>query len=308
MLALVSVTTLGFSLTARAAIYGNDDRQEVRKVPRIAGPASSVAVAVGSNLISKNSDGTSKIQIFSHYGEGMCRNERFVGQPSIGVCSGFLLSDRILVTAGHCGMPTGMSVDPNHPFCENFSWIFGYALDKEGKTNDQRIPADKIYTCKRLIRAENIEPVSPSKIYGNDFMILELDRPVSGDIVPAKIATKPVKPSELVYTVGFPIGLPAKYSGLSPVIALNQPHYFEVNLDSLSGNSGGGVFNSRNEIVGILVSGHPVDFSKDPASGCERANVCDLSGRKCRQDSTFGVDQVSNFVQKIETILPYLPK
>ena len=295
-----------FSAVSHAAIYGADNRRDVHQVDRLQTVGTSVAVAVGYNLIEPNGDGTNRIATNGKYGDFVCKDERFVDQPSLGVCSGFLISDRLLVTAGHCGIPNGIVDNEFHPFCENFRWYFGYQTDRSGATNHERVPDDKIYGCKRIIRAENRMLDEKTEVDGNDFMLIELDRPVSKDIVPAKIASRATRVGDPVYTIGFPTGLPAKYSGVSNVVASRMPHYFEVNLDTSSGNSGGPVYNLKNELVGILVSGYPVDFYEDTRLQCSRPNVCDASGKNCRAVSKFNTKQVSNYIQRIETVLPYV--
>ncbi len=304
------VLSLFLPLISQAAIYGTDDRQDIYAVPQYRETAKAVAVAVGHNLLLSNGDGTSRVDGVENYGDFVCAGERFAKQPSLGVCTGFLISDRLLVTAGHCGMPSGVVTDSYSPFCEAFDWYFGYALSADGKSNNQNIPADRLYRCKRVIRAETIEvdPTRPGNLPGNDFALIELDRPVSSDIKPLPIAKNPVKKGDLVFTIGFPLGMPAKFSGLSPVIKSELPIYFEVNLDTESGNSGGPVFNAQKEIVGILVSGHPIDLTLDPKLQCNHSNVCDDGGENCTEESIFPGQQKSNYVQRIETLQQYMPR
>ena len=290
--------------TAGAVIYGTDAQRDIYEVPRLITAARSVAVAVPNLFLRREKDDTYTVtDTESLEADGVCADERFAGQPSMGVCSGFLLGDRYLVTAGHCVLPNGIVDNEDHPFCQAFSWYFDYNLKRPGEFPAQAIPASRIYGCKRIIRAENLQ-LGP--IAGNDFALIELDRAVSSDIEPLSVAPLAVRPGDLLYTLGHPLGLPAKYSGLSPVLRLDQPYYFSVNLDSLSGNSGGGVFNLNGEVVGILVSGYQFDFVDDKAAACERMNRCDNDGRNCLMETT--VDQRSDYVQNIQTVLPYLPK
>lgn len=302
---------LSSSLPALAAIYGHDDRMDIYQVPQYAEVAQAVAVAVGHVLIEKNADGTSRVDLVDKLGDFACHDERFANQPSLGVCTGFLIGDRYLVTAGHCALPTGVINDEDHPFCQDIDWYFGYNVKADGSVNDQHIPDNRLYRCKRVIRAENIERLNeqdPQSPPGNDFTLIELDRPVSADIRPLSLAKKPAQKGDRVYTIGHPSGLPAKFSGLAPVLSTPQPHYFTVNLDTEGGNSGGPVLNDHNEVVGILVSGHPVDYYTDPKLGCDRANVCDENGFHCNEESKFPGLQHSNYVQRIETLLGFLPK
>lgn len=311
---LVSVSLL--SSHTFAAIYGTDDRRDINQTPWLRPLAASIANAVPNNFLEKNSDGTYRVLDVEKLGGSstayVCMNERFAQQPTFGNCTGFLVGDRYVVTAGHCVVNTGIvDNDIASPYCAAFSWYFDYNLNISGQTNDQKIPANRIYGCKRIIRAENIEIPGglPGANYGPDFAIMELDRPVSKDMIPLKLDSdrKRIRKGQSVFTIGHPSGLPAKYSGLGPIVANENPDHFSAPLDTMGGNSGGPVFNAKNEVVGILVSGHPVDYYQD-RTGCYRANVCSADGKSCNENSKFQGLETSNSVQYLDAVIPYLIK
>jgi Trypsin-like peptidase domain len=294
-----------FSSTVGAAVYGTDDRRDINQVQALRQIAKSVAIAVPNNFLERRRDGLWKVDDVSVLGGSSevnaCLDERFAKQPIIGNCTGFLVGKRHLLTAGHCVLPNGIvDNDSKNPFCDAFSWYLNFNLDLLGKTSEGKIPAQNIYRCKRVIRAENIDK-------GNDFAVMELDRDVPDEFVPIKVADYKPRISQKVFTIGHPSGLPAKYSGASGVLNNKSPIYFEVNLDTQGGNSGGPVFDERKTAIGILVSGHPVDYYMEP-SGCYRVNKCDATGTICNEDSQFKGLQTSNYVQYLHPALPYLKK
>lgn len=295
-------------LSAQAVIYGHDDRKDIYQVPWLKNVARSVAVVVPNLFLSVQPDGTYSVTDTESLGQSgssfVCPGERFEKQPSLGVCSAFLIGDRFVLTAGHCVLPNGIVDHQFHPFCEDFSYYFDYNMKGPNDYPTTKIPASRIYGCKSVLRAENIN-AGEDGISGNDFALIELDRPVTADIQPLPIITSAIQVGDFVYTMGHPTGLPAKFSGLSAVLKLDQPHYFSVNLDTEGGNSGGVVLNAKNEVAGILVSGYQLDYYDSAPNNCQKANSCDENGLNCRESSS--LDQKSNFVQKIETVLPYLP-
>lgn len=308
------VTTI-LSSIAQGAIYGADDRRDINQVPMYRPQAAAVAVAVANIFVLTNPDGTFKIdgveKLAGSAAVNACSDERFATQPIVGNCTGFLVGDRYLATAGHCLIPTGVVDDEVHPACEAFSWYFNFNLDSTGRTTEERIPSDQLYRCKRVVRAENIElPGSPLGKFGNDFALIELDRVVTSGgkpVTPLQISDRKVRVGEPVFKIGHPSGLPAKFAGFSPILATSSPFYFEVNLDSLGGDSGAPVFDLQKRILGILVSGHDVEYYEDP-SGCYRVNTCDATGKTCDRNSKFEGMQTSNYIQYIGAMLPYLRK
>ncbi len=305
---------ISFNLnSAIAAIYGIDNRMDVNQLPHLKEISRAVGAAIPKNFLVQNTDRTYTItdveMAAGSSTANLCSDERFGNQPTVSNCTGFVVGDRYLVTAGHCVLPNGIvDNDEKNPFCESFSWYLDFNLKSNGKAVTESIPENRIYHCKRMIRAENTEiPGLPEALkFGNDFAVIELDRPISAEIKILKISTKPIAKFEQVFTIGHPTGLPAKFSGFSPVIDLKTPRYFEVALDTQGGNSGGPVFNTKKEVVGILVSGHPVDYYTDP-KGCMRANKCDALGKNCTEQSEFKHLQTTNFVQYISEALKWVP-
>lgn len=303
-------SSLGFG-----AIYGADDRKDINQTPALRPYAQSVGASIPKNFLKQNADKTYTIEdvelAAGSSTANLCAEERFGKQPTVSNCTGFLVGDRYLVTAGHCVLPNGIiDNDSENPFCQSFSWYMDFNLKSDGKAVTDNIPENRIYHCKRMIRAENFEipGATPTQKFGNDFAILELDRPVSADLKPLVTSTTPSAVGQSVYTIGHPTGLPAKFSGYSTIRSLVTPRYFEVALDTQGGNSGGPVFNLKNQVVGILVSGHPVDYYEPPGRTCYKANYCDSTGKKCNLNSEFKDLQTTNYVQYIKEALKYLPK
>lgn len=286
---------------AFAAIYGTDDRVEVRE-SNAARLAPSVAVLVPGALLAENADHFS-FEAESMHAFDLCQREKFKDQYSMGNCTGFLVGPRILVTAGHCQGNTGINSVADQ-YCAAFSWVFDYNL-RDGKPFAyNEIPADKVYRCVRSLRNEFIEnfPYDLSRVGTlSDFSVIELDRDVEG-AEPLILGASPRQNGEEVFTIGHPWGLPAKYSGLAQALRTESTESFGSTLDTLSGNSGGPVFNERLEVVGILIGGHQNDT--DQGAQCVSLNRCDEGAENCSAKS-----QLFPFsdIQRIESVLRYLP-
>src|SRR5690606_17599279 len=72
-----------------------------------------------------------------------CQGERFVDQPSAGICSGFLIAPDLLMTAGHCMDSESM--------CKSYSWVFGYQVDEMTRKAGINVPSESVYSCKKII-------------------------------------------------------------------------------------------------------------------------------------------------------------
>ncbi len=303
------LSTLIFCSALNAAIYGVDNRKDIGEISILAPQAAAVAITLPINYLKDFDKDFYKVDDVESFGQSslMCSDERFVQQPvfQIGTCTGFLIGEKYLITAGHCILPNGIVNDELHPFCEAFKWYFGFNTANQNQTTNQLVRKDQVYGCKRVIRAENVEG-------GNDFAVLELDRSVivrssSKLMKPLTPRTTDVSLNEKVFAIGHPFGLPAKFSGLSPVLSISSAEHFEVNLDSAGGNSGSPIFDRQKRVVGILIEGHPVDTYSDKNLICNRVNRCDDLGTKCLSNSTFPGLSTSNRIQRLTLALKYLP-
>ena len=83
--------------------------------------------------------------------------------------------------------------------------------------------------------------------------------------------------------IGYPLGTPAKLAkGGRVLVDDSNKQQFTTTLDAFEGNSGSPVLNNRNQVVGILVSGEPIDsFVQDEVNKCEIYNRCNENGLNC---------------------------
>ncbi|MEO0325944.1 MAG: trypsin-like serine protease, partial [Myxococcota bacterium] len=96
--------------------------------------------------------------------QGLCDDESFLEQPTAGFCSGTLIADDLVLTAGHCLS----SAD-----CRNTLFVFDYTwADGElGVIEDQ-----DVFECARVVarRPPNSIGLDP------EYAIFQLDRPATG--------------------------------------------------------------------------------------------------------------------------------
>src|SRR5687768_9426811 len=138
---------MGATAEARAElIYGADERRDLFRVDdvwlRDAALGSSVAL-VPAGALETQLDGSFAISAPSS-GEfyNLCASEPFREQPAAAVCSGVLVGESLVLTAGHCA---------HRLACGEQAWVFGYAITEEGRS--PRIFSDDVYHCDRVVLA-----------------------------------------------------------------------------------------------------------------------------------------------------------
>lgn len=300
MKALGALLLFSFGLIvtpATADIFGKDDRREPRFGTIEHKLSKSVAVGILTSLVENN-----KVRGFDIWtdelSDFMCKDERFSDQPSLAyACTGFLVGPDLLMTAGHCSTNYQEVFDSSEGYCEAYAWLFDYVKSGNGKVRTQRISTDKLYKCKRIVYA-----VSDQEKSGNDFALIQLDRPVRGRGY-LKLASKKAKVGESVKMIGAPMGMPLKFTDNAKVKKNSEDEpTFLTDLDAFQGNSGSPVLNRRNEVLGVLVSGSPNDVTyKDEKLQCDRYNFCDQDGKNCKAD----VDQLDEKGSDVEKLFKY---
>lgn len=323
---LLSITVL--STLAQATIFGVDDRREIYQNPSALALAPSIAMMQSENFLIKNEatgmydlDFPLASETFSQV--GLCKDEKYADQ-NIGYlnCTGFLVAEDILVTAGHCmiyshsPLPKIIVENEKTPMCESFNWMFDYQRGPGKAQSLTGVPADSIYRCDTVLYAELfgyplnqqgelLLPVDPA--LGQDFAIIKLDRKVTGR-KPLKLSEVPVSVMDRLSTVGYPMGLPLKYTGNAKALDVSFENYFVSDLDVIGGNSGGPTLNSANEVVGLVVRSFPgEDFVFDEAEQCNRVYSCPVIGKgDCATSDGHPVGSHSNRIGPVITKLKEL--
>ncbi len=264
-------------------IYGADNRLEIHQEPDVSKrelARSVIAVLPSAALQSK--DPGNALVTGEKFGQmfNLCPKERFVDQLAPAYCTGFLVADNIMVTAGHCVQEAD--------FCKDARFIFDFSIDNAAR-DPNAIKSMDVYSCRRVVY-DQIDA------QGADFALVELDRPVVGR-TPLRLANQAPKVGDSVFVIGHPAGLPAKIAGDAQV-RKNTAGFFTANLDTYGGNSGSPVFiEGTNEVAGVLVRGDQ-DFMR------HRRGTCNVSVR-CRNELCRGED-VTNVEIVAEKLLDVL--
>ncbi|MDZ4084873.1 MAG: serine protease [Bdellovibrionales bacterium] len=265
--AMVSAPQTGFAASMHPlVIYGADNRLEVFEEADASRRDLARSVVAIMSQHSLRATGPVANQVTgSKYGESnnLCKTEKFYDQLAPAFCSGFLVADNIIATAGHCVQDAD--------FCKDARFVFDFSIDSKGR-DPHTVKIEDTYGCKKVLHEE----VDGS---GADFALVELDRPVVGR-TPVRFSSAAPKVGDSVLVIGHPVGLPAKIAGGAKV-RRNTPGYFVANLDTYGGNSGSAVFNeTTNEVAGILVRGE-TDFI--------RRGACNVS-YQCKDELCRGED------------------
>ncbi|HBB67834.1 MAG TPA: serine protease [Elusimicrobia bacterium] len=245
------------------AIYGEDDRLDYFAASPAAQTLSGSVVSFWrAGAVENQGNGKVKLKTVGFGARfNLCPNERFREQPSGSFCSGALVGETLVLTAGHC--ITGENA------CRNARIVFGYAVEKVGGEAMTVMPAGEIYSCARILQRSvpaGLQTQSP------DFALIQLDRKVRGHKPLPVSRGGDLRKGDAVFMIGHPKGLPLKVAGAARVRDFYGMDYFETDLDTSHGNSGSPVFNSvTGKIEGVMVAGGK-DFIKSPA-GCTMTAV-----------------------------------
>jgi len=198
----------------------------------------------------------------------VCPEERFAKQINPAYCSGFLVGDDLIITAGHCVT--------SQRKCESTAFVFDFKIAEDGSVNESP-KMENVYHCDRIISSE----------YTNeqDYAVIQLKRKVSNRIPLIMNKDKDLEAGTKILVIGHPAGLPTKIADGAIVRPSNNLSYFVSNLDTYGGNSGSAVFNHKTgEVEGILVRGEN-DYVRAPGRSCRVSYVCEDNA--CRgEDST----------------------
>ena len=226
-------------------VFGEDDRLEIKDAEGFEDFARATAVMVSKKNIYNDEfySWSLREKIQNKYGRHVKISDdvRFLDQPAIGSCTGFLIAPDILVTAGHCINSMEQA--------ENVVWIFDYTSDLDF-INNRKLEFDEenIYEVESIITSKLDDETE------DDYAVLKLKR--KSTRAPYRFRTSgSVLDGGAINTIGCPKGLPLKFSTNAIVVDNSPSNWFKSDIDSFPGNSGGPVFDQNGFLEGILVRG-----------------------------------------------------
>lgn len=259
--------------------YGQDSRTELfqHSDSRLREMAASVAVLVHSQQVHLSGNSVSlggyTLNEMSERGwlvggtnAPMCSDELFTSQPAPGFCTGFLVKEDVLVTAGHC-----LQKVP----CSDTSIVFGFQMEAEDSI--AALTSENVFKCTEVIA--QVLPDQNNQYM--DYAIIKLDRP-TGRTGLAYASEDALEAQSNVAVLGHPSGLPMKVASDAFVMSnqANDP-FFVTNLDTFGSNSGSPVINiSSYQVEGVLVRGE-IDYVLSVDGSCVQVNRCPESGANC---------------------------
>jgi hypothetical protein len=312
LLGCVTFLALGNSYTAMAGrarpkvVYGEDNRKEPYQIEHALWRdlSKSTAAMVDISMLEQkdNAHGwvtSSEVKGLKDSPLRLCPSETFADQPFLATCSGFLVGEDLLVTAGHC--VSGRMAQA----CNTFKWVFDYKVEAGANPLSFNFPEDSVYGCKEVLAKSFGDSTNPRM----DYAIIRLDRKVVGYKPLVIRKSGKINNGEKLVIAGYPWGLPLKVSDGAQVVENAQSVFFGANLDSFQGNSGSAVFNQvTGEVEGILVRGRSdafVTFSEADGIMCRKINRCSDDGKTCdvkgdQAQPMEGVTRITHLTSLIE--------
>lgn len=297
--------------SASRIIYGDDDRQDYSDSSASMQKLADSVVSIWDKDYIKSQDGQSFLfTVPFETGVGLCPGETFGTQPIGAFCSGTLVGDDLILTAGHCITDAAS--------CAKARFVFGFndkaaaqarLVDEEHKISVVPVKESDVYSCASIVK-RNLGKQHNSTVgmiwdyimykhdrIAPDYALIKLDRKVKGHSPLPVERTKKLNEGDSIFVIGHPVGLPVKVAGGATIRNNSPKNFYLTDLDTFGGNSGSAVFSKEsNKIVGILVRGS-TDF------------VDATDGRKCKIQNRVPQDYgKGEAVNRLAPVLKYIPE
>jgi hypothetical protein len=244
-------------------VYGEDDRRDLYEVSSELHELgrNAVVALVPKARVQRAPTGEVRLSVVTlGVAYDLCENERFREQPTAADCTGILIDDDLVLTAGHCFE----DVD-----CSDYAFVFDYFYRAQGQL--EPLGAADVYSCRKLV-AREMTARNGREI---DYAIAQLDRPAR-ERRPVALRTQLAPAGEPLVVLGMGSGLPLKVDEgarvLEPRATLRD--YFMLEADTFEGSSGSAVLDMSGALLGVLVRGG-TDYVPSQSGRCKQVNWLD---------------------------------
>lgn len=271
----------------KAAIYDDDGRQIAFSSHQYQEITRSVLAQLRSDaLMDQNGELYLKTKSLNEHVGNLCEDTNFRDLPTFSRCTAFLVSEDLLVTAGHC--------INNESECSKATWIFSDEIDPSDTS--PKIESRDIVKCKNIVsRIKN--PISK-----NDYALIKLTSPIKHRPYLKFRTEGKIQNEEELVVIGHPTGLPLIISDQNKILDNSSEFLFKIDSDTFGGNSGSPVINMRTGLVeGILTDGD-LDYILNPMRGCKETFKC--VEKKCKGEN---VVRITNIPQLVPNMTPIEP-
>jgi V8-like Glu-specific endopeptidase len=261
----------------KPVVYGVDNRTDVYAHPdatlRARAQQSTVALMRASAINATNPNNITFNSSPLRTAYNLCSTERFLDDPTPAFCSGTLIDDDLVLTAGHCISSSD---------CGTTRFVFNFY--RTTATTLQTVTSADVFSCQSVV-ARQLATVNGRNL---DYAVVRLDRPATPRFTPAPVRTgaTALAVGANVTVIGSGSGIPFKIDSGGAVRDARAAtlDYFVATTDTFGGNSGSGVYEmSGYTVAGILVRGE-TDYRAN--GSCNVVNVCTETG--CRgEDVTY---------------------
>jgi V8-like Glu-specific endopeptidase len=264
--------------STREVVYGVDNRTDVfahaNATLRARAQQSTVALMRPAALNTSNPNNVTFNSSTLQSAFDLCTTERFLNDPTPAFCSGTLIDDNLVLTAGHC--------ITNASDCTNTRFVFNFF--RPSATTLQTVTTADVFSCQSIVARQQ------STVNGQnlDFAVVRIDRAATPRFTPApvRVGNTALAAGQNVAVIGSGSGIPFKIDSGGSV---RDPRagvldFFVASTDTFGGNSGSGVYETAsNTVAGILVRGE-TDYVAN--GSCSIVNTCTETG--CRgEDITY---------------------
>ena len=251
-------------------VYGTDNRMDVYAHPdaslRARAQQATVALMSPSSFNTSNPNNVTFNAPTLQQSENLCAGQRFLSDPTPGFCSGTLIDDDLVLTAGHCVTSASS--------CSSTRFVFNFY--RPGATTLQTVTTADIFSCQSIV-ARQQAVVNGRNL---DFAVIRLDRAATPRFAPAPIRAggSALAAGQNVAVIGSGSGIPFKIDAGGSVRDARAAtlDYFVASTDTFGGNSGSGVYETSGyAVAGILVRGE-TDYVAN--GSCYVVNTCSETG------------------------------